>query len=238
MESFKKRCIKYTLLIIATTAICMMLCFMFKCNPQTTYVETTPNVVSINDTNNMHNIVTNVISQDSLDMLAEQKFTEMLNAESDSLQNILIPVVKEYIDKTAPGNKVNCKLLVNLCFEHQVDVVFVIAHAQLESNFGTKKSSLKSNSLFSVNNRTYNDVNDSIEPYLMLLRNDYMIHDGNYLAAENLLIRFENKHGQRYSPNPNYEKMLSKIYHELDEKFYYYLLRLEDIHATRVVMDD
>ena len=145
MENFEKRGIKYTLLIIATTAICMVLCFlfMFKCNPQTAYVETIPNIAPINDTNTMRNIITDTISQDSLDILAEQKCIERFNAESDSLQNILIPVVKEYIDKTAPNNKVNCKLLVNLCFKYQVDVVFVIAHAQLESNFGTKKSSFQ-----------------------------------------------------------------------------------------------
>ena len=74
MENFEKRGIKYTLLIIATTAICMMLCFlfMFKCVPTT------------NACNNEH-----IISNNKLVEIKRE-----IVAEIDSYMNLIAPTNK------------------------------------------------------------------------------------------------------------------------------------------------
>lgn len=201
MEDFEKRGIKYTIFITLFVAICMMLCFlfMFKCAPAIN--------ASNHNTNNNEQIITN-------NHLSELKLK--IATEIDS-----------YMDCIAPKNKVNSVILFELCDEYNIDVRFAIAQAQIESHFGTKGTAAKTNSMFNVgafdghsaakqkrNGYGYNTVNDSIEPYLKLLKNNYLV---NGKTINNLMINYVNKYGMRYASSTQYEKMLRVTYNRINK---------------------
>ena len=96
-----------------------------------------------------------------------------------------------------------------------------MAQGTLESHFATKGVGGKINSIFNVcvydniktgsgvsKNYRYPHPDDSIEPYLKLLRDSYLV-DGK--TESDLLINYVNKHGQRYATYPHYEKQMASI---------------------------
>lgn len=132
-----------------------------------------------------------------------------------------------YMDKIAPKNKVNSIMLFELCSEYKVDVRFAMAQAQIESHFGTCGTASKTNSMFNVgafdghsaakqkrNGYGYNTVNDSIEPYLKLLKSSYLV---NGKTINHLMINYVNKYGMRYASSTEYEKMLRGVYNKINK---------------------
>ena len=142
-----------------------------------------------------------------------------------SSKDSLVTEIDKYILATAPESSVDGLFLLNKCLEYNVDVVFVLAQATMESHFGTTGMAKRTNSVFNVgaydgmslggisNKHKYENPNLSIEPYLVLLNNRYL--DGK--SEADLLEKFVDKDGKRYASYPHYEKELMGIIKRIDE---------------------
>lgn len=138
-----------------------------------------------------------------------------------SVRNELTNEVDNYIKTVAPTSLVNADYLIDGCNNYDIDLIFVLAQGTLESHFATKGVGGKINSIFNVcvydniksgsgvsKNYRYPHPDDSIEPYLRLLRESYLV---NGKTESDLLINYVNKHGQRYATYPHYEKQMVSI---------------------------
>ena len=114
-----------------------------------------------------------------------------------------------------------------LCDKYGVDVRFAMAQAQVESHFGTKGMAAKTNIVWNVQTYdgdtledikkrkcTFKHPDESIEPYLLLLVNDYFV-DGK--TEEDMFINFVNHDNKRYASNTNYEDMMLNVYNRINE---------------------
>lgn len=133
--------------------------------------------------------------------------------------------VDNYIKSIAPTSKLSGKDIVEKCFEYNIDIIFVLAQGQIESHYGTTGTARKTNSVFNVgaydghsankqnkNGFGFNDPNDSIEPYLILLTNEYLV---NGKTEYDLMNNYVNYLGMRYASDNNYERMLKSIYNKI-----------------------
>lgn len=145
---------------------------------------------------------------------------EFLNA-----RNAFAVEVHDYITRVAPHADVDPYVLIDLCTEYNIDVAFVLAQGQIESHFATKGTARRTNSIFNVgaydghsanrqcrNGFGFEDPNDSIEPYLMLLTSDYLV---NGKTINDLMKNYVNKLGMRYASNPKYESQLRSVYNRI-----------------------
>ena len=145
-----------------------------------------------------------------------------------SAKEALVREVDEYIHKVAPTASVNALAIVEMCDKYEVDLKFVLAQGHHESHFGTKGIASKTNSIFNVlayDGRTAEDMNEkghgykhpdqSIEPYLKLLRSDYMVKGR---TEQDLLCKFVNSAGKRYASAESYEANLSNIYVKIESE--------------------
>ena len=135
----------------------------------------------------------------------------------DSIKLSLIDEVDAYIQKTAPSAALDGLVVVNKCLEHDIDICFVLAQGEQESHFGTQGLARKTNSVFNVlafDGKSFNEINrdgkykhpnDCVEPYLILLKRDYLV-DGK--TEYDMLHEFVNKHGKRYASSETYEQNL------------------------------
>lgn len=142
-----------------------------------------------------------------------------------SSKDSLVTAIDNYIIMTAPESTVDGLFLLNKCQEYNVDLVFVLAQATLESHFGTTGMAKKTNSVFNVgaydgksshaisSKYKYENPNLSIDPYLTLLNDSYL--EGK--SEEELLSNFVNKHGKRYASYKNYEKELQIIIKRIED---------------------
>lgn len=134
--------------------------------------------------------------------------------------------VNDYISSKTKLHQLDSKLLVDLCFEYDIDIIFVLAQGQIESLFGTKGIASKTNSVWNIGSydgrsadyinrkgKGYEHPNHSIEPYLKVLKNHYLVNK----TEEHLMNNFVNKYGQRYASNPQYEVMLRSVYRHIDK---------------------
>lgn len=132
--------------------------------------------------------------------------------------------VQYYIDSIAPLSNLRAYALIDECEKYNVDVCFVLAQGELESHFGTKGLGAKFNNIFNVavydsvkskkdmhKGYIYTYPNESIEPYLQLLTNNYLINK----HESDLLVNFVNIKGQRYASDENYEFKLSDKYNKI-----------------------
>lgn len=158
---------------------------------------------------------TNVMTTDSKKAELEE-VSLALNTKTE-----LANEVDNYIKTVAPTSLVNADYLVEGCKNYNVDLIFVLAQGTLESHFATKGVGGKINSIFNVcvydniksgngvsKNYRYSHPDDSIEPYLQLLTESYLV-DGK--TESDLLVNYVNKHGQRYATYPHYEKRMASI---------------------------
>lgn len=133
--------------------------------------------------------------------------------------------VDNYIKSIAPTSKLSGKDIVEKCLEYNIDIAFVLAQGQIESHYGTTGTARKTNSVFNVgaydghsankqnkNGFGFNNPNDSIEPYLILLTNEYLV---NGKTEYDLMNNYINYLGMRYASNNNYERMLKSIYNKI-----------------------
>ena len=138
----------------------------------------------------------------------------------------LVKEVKAYIDSVAPTSSLTGYAIVDCAERYDLDIKFVLAQGQIESHFGTTGMAVKTNSVFNVgayNNADYDTINGkfkykhpdySIEPYMQLLYKDYITGTKTEL---DLMAKYVNKNGQRYSANANYENDLLNLYRSIDK---------------------
>ena len=139
----------------------------------------------------------------------------------------LVKEVTHYIDSIAPTSSLNGYAIVDNCEKYDLDIKFVLAQGQIESHFGTTGLAIKTNSVFNVgayDKLTLEQVNGkykykhpdySIEPYMKLLYQSYISGSKTEL---DLMGKYVNKNGQRYSSNVNYEKDMLNLYAKIDKE--------------------
>jgi hypothetical protein len=139
---------------------------------------------------------------------AELKFYET--------KSLLCTEVQKYIDSVAPSSNLRGYAIVEECFNYDVDIAFVLAQGEIESHYATKGIGGKLNNVFNVgvyDDFTLEDVsktykyeypNQSIRPYLNLLKNRYLVNK----LEEDLLDNFVDINGNRYASDVHYENKL------------------------------
>lgn len=147
---------------------------------------------------------------------------------TDSVKTQLINEVDTYINTIAPSSKLDGEIVVDKCCEYNVDIAFVLAQGQIESHFGTTGTARKTNSVFNVgaydgysaskqraNGFGFSHPNESVEPYLILLTNNYLV---NGKTINDLMISYINYLGMRYASDTRYEYMLRSVYNKINSK--------------------
>lgn len=144
----------------------------------------------------------------------------------DSVRNEIVIEIDNYISKVSPKSKIDAETLFNLCDNYNIDVRFVMAQGQIESHYATAGTAAKTNSIFNVgaydghsaerqrkNGFGYSNPNESIEPYLILLRNYYLV---NGKSEHDLMNNYVNRRGKRYASDIYYEKSLKTVYNRIN----------------------
>ena len=148
-------------------------------------------------------------------------------SEEAMIKHTLTKEVEAYINKVSPKSNISPKEIVNKCIEHDIDIAFVLAQGQLESNFGVSGIASRTNSVWNVNsydNRTaeyikknklnYEHPDHSIEPYIRLIKTKYL---GNNRTVHDLMTNFTSQSGHRYASSMEYEKLLKSIYNKISK---------------------
>ena len=148
----------------------------------------------------------------------------MREAELSYWENkyLLTLEVQNYINSVTPYSNLRGYAIVDECEDYDVDIIFVLTQAQLESHFGTKGIGSKINNVFNVGvfdglssdkvNKHYkfNYPNQSIKPYLELLTTKYLVNK----TEHDLMSKYVDTNGKRYASDPDYEsKFKSKYEH-------------------------
>ena len=135
----------------------------------------------------------------------------------------LVNEVQNYITQIAPSSNLRGYAIVEECERYDVDVCFVLAQGEIESHFGTKGVGAKLNNVFNVgvfDNLTSEDVNktykysypnQSIEPYLKLITNKYLVNK----LEDDLMQKYTDINGNRYASDKNYEAKLRDKYNSI-----------------------
>ena len=208
MNKFDKDLVKCVLSGVSITVVIGILSLYIMCN----VCHASPSTVNT--------IYTNASNTTKIDKL---EYFE----ESEKAKEIIISMIDSYMHDIAPSNKLDAEKLFVLCEKYNIDIVFVMAQAQIESHFGTTGTAAKTNSVFNVgayNGHSaatqisrgygYRDPNDSIEPYLILLTKNYLV---NGKTTNDLMNNFVNKYGKRYASNPNYERFIKAVYNKINK---------------------
>lgn len=145
-------------------------------------------------------------------------FQETNHLRYDSLKLQLSNEVDKYIAQVSGNSSaLNGLVVVDRCIENDIDICFVLAQGEQESHFGTQGLARKTNSVFNVyafdghdynkinSNGKYNHPNDCVEPYIALLKRDYLV-DGK--TEYDMLHKYVNKNGARYASAETYEQSL------------------------------
>ena len=152
-------------------------------------------------------------------------YRENLELDYYRSKDALVDVVDSYIKEIAPSSVMNGITFVNKCDEYNMNLFFVIAQAQIESSFATKGLGQKMNSAFNVKAYDgkgskymdkYDHPDDSIEPYIILVKKYYM---GDSKTEMDLMNNYVNFEGKRYATNPDYEEMMLSTYKKLINRY-------------------
>jgi len=153
-----------------------------------------------------------------------QEYEEAITKYNDD-RNALAVEVSNYINSIAPTSEIDPFKFIDLCSEYEIDLIFAMAQGQLESHYATRGTAARTKSVFNVgaydghssdrqkrNGFGYDDPNDSIEPYLQLLKNDYLV---NNKTVQDLMNNYVNYLGMRYASNRKYESQMRSIYRRI-----------------------
>lgn len=161
--------------------------------------------------------------------LAQLVNTEMVQdsteTQNDSIHQQKIEACKAYMEWAMKNQgydwsttKLTPEAIVDICEENNFSIPFTMAIANLESCFGQTPRSKRTNSVFSVgsydngkNVCTYSTPDESIAPFINLIKKDYL-QDGEK-TLDDLLVtnQFVNMNGHRYAKNPQYEGQIKSI---------------------------
>lgn len=154
-------------------------------------------------------------------------YRSRIELSMEGVKDDIVTEIDDYIDSVAPESCLNGIKLFELCDQYDVDVRFAMAQAELESHFGTKGVAAKTNIVWNVkayDGRSAEDMkhkgdacthpDHSIEPYLKLLTNDYLV---NGKTEEDMFIEFVNFDNKRYATAENYEVKMLNIYNRISK---------------------
>lgn len=107
--------------------------------------------------------------------------------------------------------------LVMASMKKNFDLPFLMAAAHQESCFGATPRARRTNSVFSVgsydngkNVTTYDDPNDSVDDYIDLIQNSYLVN-GKTLADLMTPGKFTNGIGKRFASDSGYENKIKSL---------------------------
>ena len=122
--------------------------------------------------------------------------------------------------------KLSAEEMVTACENHEYDLILAASQAWNESLWGTTYRARQTNSVFSVgcydngvNAFKYETVNHSIEPYILLMKNQYNI---NPVTVKKILSgsrELVNRSGKRYATSETYEKELTTTYMSIKKNY-------------------
>ena len=122
-----------------------------------------------------------------------------------NIESKLIDEVNDYIKNRAPkSHQFIPKYLVQAGLEHNIDICFMMAQTQIETNFGTtgagRESSRRSN------------YESAINHYCEVLKTYYLVKGR---TEHNLMVKYTTGTGGRYAGNPRYEMELRTAYNHI-----------------------
>ena len=138
--------------------------------------------------------------------------TPIINKEYDSTYAAVLKATANYINKQAPKAHNDLpKYLLDAALEYDIDLCFMMAQTQLETNFGTlgvgREKSRRS--LFGVYMKKYTSYEYAIDDWCNLLHKSYL---GKGRTEEHLMNSYTSHSGKRYAENPSYEISLKSTY--------------------------
>jgi hypothetical protein len=172
-----------------------------------------------------------------INTIEKQHLIELAKSEAekhkqDRLFDVKVQACKQYMEfalnnknKTLDDTKLKPETLVKCADEMNIDLPFLMAVAHQESCFGSTNRALRTNSVFSVGSydngkdyATYSDPNESVAPYIRLLKRDYLV---NGKTIHDLLKpgMFVNHNGDRYASDKNYENSITYLRNLIIKKF-------------------
>lgn len=152
-------------------------------------------------------------------------YREKLELNYDGAKDALVDSIDSYIKEIAPSSTMEALEFVKMCDKYDMDLFFVVAQAQVESTFATKGLGKKMNSAFNVkaydgkgskHMDKYQNPNESIEPYMILVKKYYM---GDSKTEMDLMNKYVDLSGKRYASNPDYETMMLSTYNKLKDRY-------------------
>lgn len=176
--------------------------------------------------------------------------TEVLQLELDMwhCKAECIAEVESYIKRVAPTSNLSAIALFMLCDDYDIDVRLPLAQGQMESAYGTKGIAKRTNSVWNVGafdslsvcsiNKvyTYSHPDKSIEPYLQLLKSNYLT---DVKLEEQLIDNFVDNQDRRYASYDMYEKELRYIWQQINtvtrldsllDRYRQYKVELNNVH--------
>lgn len=136
----------------------------------------------------------------------------------DSIKNAIVMEVTKYLKTQSPtSHKFIPKYLVEKGLVHDIDICFMMAQTQIETNYGTLGAGreVSRRSLFGVAVRRYSNYENAVDDYCKLLKKSYL---GNHKTEKHLMTKYVTLRGARYASNPNYEAHLSKTYRDITQR--------------------
>lgn len=182
----------------------------------------------IADTNvyNIDSLSTTSLTIDFANLLTEYK-QRVAQERANHIRAELVNSVNDYIVANFPESKLSAEALVDACTEHNFDICFALAQAEIESHLGTKGIAASTNSPWNVGafdglsssqikkrGHGYKHPDHAIEPYILLVRNKYL---GESKSFDDLMKNYVSLSGHRYASNPKYESRLSLKYRYIRE---------------------
>ncbi len=156
-----------------------------------------------------------------------QVYEEMNKLKYQSTKFELVNSIDLYIKSVSTQSCLNGIALLDKCIEYDMDICFVLAQGQIESEFGTTGLARKTNSVWNVyafDGLNYKEICDkgkykypdeSIEPYLKLLKDDYLV---NGKTEYDMMHKYVNKNGKRYASANDYENKIVNTYSKIKKE--------------------
>ena len=206
-------------------------------------------IVGLIESHTLHNRISDLEKHHVPDQIEYSYLYDcMMEAELNywDAKTTLVTEVQNYISQIAPSSNLRGYAIVEECEKYNIDPIFVLAQAEIESHFGTKGLGSKFNNVFNVDvhdkvkgkadmNKKYifDYPNQSIEPYLQLLTNNYL---PGKLEVD-LMQNYVDINGSRYASDPDYETKLQSKYKFIEENTkigeYYALMKNYAIKCNR-----
>lgn len=146
----------------------------------------------------------------------------------------LVSEVDKYITSSSPRSNLSAEVLVDLCLQYDFDITFALAQGQIESGLGVYGASRRTSSVWNVGHydnmstqdvirsgRGYAHPDESIEPYIVLVKNKYL---GNRRTVDDLLRNYTSLSGHRYASDGTYEVKLRATYNQIKQSTNIYKL--------------